>query len=205
MRRVAFGLLWVALAAEGAWVALDRFFIHQRPGLDLLGAGVAAFFVVFAALGRRWRWLALGARWVMALEFLLAVADRFGLLGPPGAPDVSWGDFAHFVAYTRQVNAFLPAGLAPVLAVLATVAELTLGMALAVGFRTRLTALGAAALLLCYGVAMTISLPPAQQFHYVVFILCTGMFALATVDASLLSLDALSRPFPGRGGTNRLS
>lgn len=99
----------------------------------------------------------------------------------------------HFVVYTRQVNAFLPAAWAPVGAVLATVAELTLGVALAIGFRIRLAAMDAAALLLCYGVAMTISLPPAQQFHYAVFVLCTGMLALASVDASGLSLDTLRR------------
>lgn len=112
---------------------------------------------------------------------------------------VSWahralpGELGYFVVYTRQINAFLPAAWAPVGAVLATVAELTLGVALAIGFRIRLAAMDAAALLLCYGVAMTISLPPAQQFHYAVFVLCTGMLALASVDGSGLSLDALLR------------
>ncbi|MGB7789643.1 MAG: hypothetical protein WBL39_00390 [Terrimicrobiaceae bacterium] len=39
---------------------------------------------------------------------------------------LSWGDWAHFVAYTAKVNGFLPTALAQGLAILATVAELAL-------------------------------------------------------------------------------
>src|SRR5437899_12739196 len=38
----------------------------------------------------------------LGASFLSAVADRFGLWGPHGAKNVSWGDFAHFVEYTRS-------------------------------------------------------------------------------------------------------
>jgi len=34
------------------------------------------------------------------VTILSAVADRFGLWGPPRAANVSWGDWPHFVAYT---------------------------------------------------------------------------------------------------------
>jgi hypothetical protein len=47
-------------------------------------------------------------RWALGATLLSAVADRFGLWGPPGGTDVSWGDWAHFVAYTAKVNSFLP-------------------------------------------------------------------------------------------------
>ena len=41
------------------------------------------------------------ARLALGASFLSAVADRFGLWGPYGAKNVSWGTFAHFVEYTR--------------------------------------------------------------------------------------------------------
>jgi len=40
------------------------------------------------------------ARFALGASFLSAVADRFGLWGPYGAKNVSWGNFAHFVEYT---------------------------------------------------------------------------------------------------------
>ena len=59
---------------------------------------------------------ALFARLALGAAFLAAVADRFGLWGAPGQRNVAWGDFGHFVDYTAQVNSFLPAAVAPVLA-----------------------------------------------------------------------------------------
>ena len=35
-------------------------------------------------------------RFALGASFLSAVADRFGLWGPYGAKNVSWGNFAHF-------------------------------------------------------------------------------------------------------------
>jgi uncharacterized membrane protein YphA (DoxX/SURF4 family) len=86
------------------------------------------------------------------------------------------------------MTTFLPAGLAPTLAVLATVAEITLGVALLLGVRLRLAALGSAALLSVYAIAMNITLPAAQQFHYTVFVLAAGMLTLATVDRTPLTV-----------------
>ena len=40
------------------------------------------------------------ARLSLGFSFLSAVADRFGLWGPYGIPNVAWGDFGHFTAYT---------------------------------------------------------------------------------------------------------
>ncbi len=203
MKRYAFAALWVALFAQVGWVILNRVVLHRSPGLDLTGALVTGFFVAFAALYGRWRWMAVIARVIMSADFLLSVGDRFGVLGSPGAPGVSWGDFGHFIAYTRSVNSFLPPNLAPTLAVLATIAEVGLGVALLLGVRPQFAALGAASLLLIYGISMTISLPPAQQFHYFVYVLCAGMLALATVDASALSVDKLVLWWRGRLAAHR--
>ena len=61
-------------------------------------------------------------RWALAVTILSAVADRFGLWGPPGAVNISWGNWSRFVAYTAKVNSFLPAAVVPELAIVATVA-----------------------------------------------------------------------------------
>ncbi|PZS20194.1 MAG: hypothetical protein DLM57_02225 [Pseudonocardiales bacterium] len=188
--------LWVALAVQTGWVMLNATILHRSPGLDALGVVIVVIFAAFAGLQqhRRWRWLAALVRFVMAADFLLAVGDRFGLLGAPGAAGVSWGDFAHFVDYTRAVATFLPAGLAPALAVLATVAEIVIGTALLLGFRLQLAALAAAVLLAMYAMSMMVSLPAAQQFHYNVIVLAAGMLALSTVTRAPFTVDsALAR------------
>jgi hypothetical protein len=62
-------------------------------------------------------------RIAIALALLSAVADRFGLWGPPGKQGVSWGDLAHFDAYVAKLNWFLPAAVIPAVGWAATVAE----------------------------------------------------------------------------------
>jgi hypothetical protein len=39
-------------------------------------------------------------RLALGVTLLSAVADRFGIWGPPGAATVSWGDWTHFVTGT---------------------------------------------------------------------------------------------------------
>lgn len=195
MKRPAFITLWVALFVQVSWILANALLLHLTPGVGPVGITLTATFAVFAAGYGRWRWLAVVVRLLMSAEFLLAVCDRFGLLGAPGT-GVYWGDFAHFVAYTRTVAGYAPAGAAPTLAVLATIAEIGLGVGLLLGVRTRATALGSTGLLLVYGVSMTLCLPAAEQFHYAVFLLCAGMAALSTVDATALSVDKWTTRHP---------
>ncbi len=63
------------------------------------------------------------ARFALGASFLSAVADRFGLWGPHGAKNVSWGDFAHFVEYTGAVMSLFPSSLTVSFAWAATAAE----------------------------------------------------------------------------------
>jgi len=65
------------------------------------------------------------ARLALGAAFLSAVAGRFGLW--TGAP---WGDaFARFVAYTAEVNAFMPAlGSAVLLAIFGTAMAISFGL-----------------------------------------------------------------------------
>ena len=187
----AYALLWLALIAQIVWIVFEHFQRHA-PLLSMVYpiAYVSLFFVLASTSGRI-HWIATVLRLLIALSFLLPVADRFGLLGGPGTPGVSWGDFAHFIAYTGQVNAFMARATIPTLAVLATIAEAALCLTMLLGIYTRASAIGSAALLFAYATAMTIS--GLSQFEYSVYLMCAGSLALAAVDASLFSVDALVR------------
>jgi putative oxidoreductase len=191
-RRAAFGALGLLLLAQGGWTA----YALLRGGLSagdlyyplLFGPPVA---LLWATRGRV-RWVAVLPRLLIGLSFAWNVADRLGAFGPHGAPGVAWGDMAHFTAYTAKVNAFAPAALVPALAVVATVAEGVLGVAMLLGVRTRLAAAGSALLLLLFATAMVLS--GLSQAQYGVYLMAAGAWALATVDATALGLDALVRP-----------
>lgn len=110
-------------------------------------------------------WSARWARVALGTAFLSAVASRFGLW--QGHPGMS--RFGEFIAYTAEVNAFLPRTCAPFLAWAATTAEATLGLALVTGFRLREAALGSAFLLLLFGTAMALSQGLKSPLDYSVF------------------------------------
>jgi putative oxidoreductase len=187
-RRLASLALWITLVIEAAWLCLER--VRHHAGWDRLAQPVVflAVFAVLAILRGRLAWYPLIIRIFFAYEFGSAVADRLGWFGPPGS-GVSWGDFAHFVAYTHRVNAFLPLSFAFPLAVLATIAESTFTVTLLFGICTRLAGLGAAILLLLFGSAMTASGLAQGQFDYAVFLLAAGAWYLSAIDPTWLSVD----------------
>lgn len=190
-RRIAFLILTLALIAQIAWMLLNHF-SHGAAWLTMsYPLEFALPFLLLLLTGGRVRWIASLLRLPVAVAFLSAVCDRLGLLGAPGTPGVSWGDFAHFVAYTARVNSFMPAVTIPTLAVVATICESTFGVGLLLGWRIRWFALGSAALLFLFATAMTIS--GFSQFAYGVYAMAAGAWALSAVDASLISLDSLKR------------
>jgi len=125
------------------------------------------------------RWIARYARVALGAAFLSGIASRFGLWGS----DVGYGDFAHFVEYTAQVNSFMPASTIQFLAWAATGAELVLGIALIAGVRVRWAALGSAVLLTLFGLAMAVSFGLKSPLDYSVF--------SASACAALLALHPL--------------
>jgi len=188
-RNLALIALAVAIIIETVWLATEK---AEPHGFAFYS--VTAFDVLFAALliaGGRLRWLAGVLRIAIGLNFGLAVLDRFGVLGAYGSPAVSWGDWGHFVVYTRQVNAFLPESVAPALALAATVYEIVLSVTLVLGIRTRVFLVAAAILLFLYGTAMTLSFGFASQLAYGVIVLFAGSLLLSTVDSTFLSIDSL--------------
>jgi uncharacterized membrane protein YphA (DoxX/SURF4 family) len=140
---------------------------------------------------------ALLLRAALALGFLSAVADRFGMWGAFGQPHVAWGNYARFLEYTHTLNWFLPPGIIPLIGAAATGAETILGFLLLVGWHTRLAALLSGMLLMIFGVAMAIALGVKAPLDFSVFTAAGGAFLLATCQSFAFSLDqALSRSAP---------
>lgn len=119
-------------------------------------------------------------RLALAAGFLSAVADRFGLWGPPGSPRVAWGDWVHFVAYTGTLNWFVPSAVVMPLALAATVAELALAVWLLTGYKLHWSARASGALLLAFGTTMTVALGIKAPLDYSVFAAAAAAFLLGT-------------------------
>ena len=139
------------------------------------------------------RLMPLFLRLALGVAFLSAVADRFGLSGPPGARNVAWGDFVHFTQYTAKLNPWAPAALVPVLAWAATAAELVLGVALIAGLYTREAAFASAVLLLVFAFGMTIGTGVKSALNASVFSAAGAAFALSLLGPGPWSLDGLWR------------
>lgn len=132
-------------------------------------------------------------RLALGTAFLSAVADRFGLWGSFGQPNVAWRDFARFTAYTARLNWFLPPSLVPALAWAATLAEFLLGSALILGLFIRLASLLGGLLLLLFALAMTFTLGIKSPLNFSVFTASAASFLLAACPKFPLSHDAMRR------------
>ena len=128
-------------------------------------------------------------RFGLGVGFLSAVADRLGLWGAFGQPNVEWGNFSRFLEYTRTLNWYLPAAMIPTLGVIATGAETLFGLLLLVGWRTRVAALLSGLLLTTFAVAMTIALGIKAPLNFAVFTGIGGALLLANCESFPFSLD----------------
>jgi hypothetical protein len=128
------------------------------------------------------RWVAFWLlRVALALSFLSAVADRFGLWEKCGFTGVSWGDFERFTAYTGRLLWFLLSYLVSPAAMLATAAELIVAGGLLAGWRLNSWALTVAALLLSFALAMTFALGVKAPIDYSVWTAAAAAFVLGVV------------------------
>ncbi|WP_433786929.1 DoxX family membrane protein [Actinomycetospora sp. CA-101289] len=153
------GLLWVAVGVVFGvgWAQIGG--VVPGPITQVLAAvvlGLAVVVVVDHVRGVPWLLWASGwlAAVLLAAAFGGAVADRFGVFGPPGAAGVSWGRWDVFVAYTQQLLHGVPLPVAAVVAVVATVTEVVLAVGLLSGWQRRWVAKAAAGLLTIYLLAM---------------------------------------------------
>jgi uncharacterized membrane protein YphA (DoxX/SURF4 family) len=93
--------------------------------------------------------------------------------------------------YTHRINWYVPAGIIPALGIMATAAELSLGLLLLVGWHTRVTTLLTGLLLLVFGVAMALGLGVKTPLDYSVFSGAGGALLLATSERFPFSVDEL--------------
>ncbi len=134
------------------------------------------------------KYLKLFLRATIAIGFLSAVADRFGLY----SKEVSaWGNWQTFVEYTQQMNPWFPDLIIPALAISATILEIVFAMCLLIGFKTELTAKLSGLLLLLFGISMTFAFGIKPALDYSVFGVAAAAFALSTMNNKYLELDLI--------------
>ena len=121
-------------------------------------------------------------RYALALTFLSAVADRFGLWGAPGSTNVAWGNYSSFLEYTALLNPWASKMLVPIIGGIATCLEISFALALIIGFRVKETSLCSAILLLMFAVSMTLTLGIKVPLDYSVFTACASAFLLYSVN-----------------------
>lgn len=127
---------------------------------------------------------AIALRVALAVSFLSAVADRFGVWGPPGSPNVAWGTFDSFLQYTGLLLWFLPPTLVSISGWVATVLEVLLALGLLSGYCLRWVALASAVLLFAFAVSMTVALGWEPAFSYSVWTASAAACLLASLDES---------------------
>ena len=121
-------------------------------------------------------------RLALAAGFLSAVADRFGVWGPPGAPHVAWGAWQPFVAYVAKLNWFAPEPAIPALAWAATLGEFLVALGLLIGWQLQWIALAGGLLLLSFAVTMTMALGIKAPLDCSVFAATAGALLLAAIS-----------------------
>ena len=134
------------------------------------------------------RYIKVFLRLSIAIGFLSAVADRFGLY----AKEVSaWGNWQAFADYTQQINPWLPDSIIPALAILATTLEIIFAIGLLIGFKTELLARLSGVLVLIFGLSMTFAFGIKPALDYSVFAVSAAAFALSTMHNKHLEIDNL--------------
>ena len=134
-------------------------------------------------------------RLALGITFLESICDRFGWLGAYGSKNVSWGDWTHFVQYVAVLNSFVPKSLIPGLAVLETIIELGLGIALLLGIYQRVVAWSSAVLLMSFALTMSVALGITAPLSYSVF----------TAFGAALLLGAVAVPHAARSSAGTRS
>lgn len=134
------------------------------------------------------KWIKLFLRLSLAVGFLSAVADRFGLW--PANVSV-WGNWESFLEYTQTINLWMPGSLIPAVGVLATALEVIFGICLLIGLKTELFAQLSGWLLLLFALSMVFSLGIKAPFDYSVFAAAAAAFALSVMKEKFWEVDEI--------------
>lgn len=124
-------------------------------------------------------------RLALSLTFFSAVADRFG----GWSYHVAWGNWGSFVNYTHQLLPWLSSSMNSFIAIMATLAEVILGILILVGWKTKMAAFWSGILLLLFALAMSFSNGLKTAFDASVFTASAAAFALSTLKTKFLEID----------------
>ncbi len=115
-------------------------------------------------------------RVALSASYLSAVADRFGFWP---AKLSAWGNWENFLAYTKSLNFYLPENSIPVVGIIATIAEILLGIILLIPFKTNLFAKLSGVMLLVFGFTMVVAIGIKAPLDYSVFTGAAASLALS--------------------------
>ncbi|OUR94891.1 DoxX family protein [Flavobacteriales bacterium 34_180_T64] len=127
-------------------------------------------------------------RFAIAIGFLSAVADRFGLWNK----EVSvWGNWNNFLEYTQIINPWIPSSMISSIGIIATAAEIVFAVCLIIGFKTELFAKLSGFLILLFALSMTFSTGVKGVFDFSVLTASAGSFVLSLIKEKKWELDVL--------------
>jgi hypothetical protein len=126
-------------------------------------------------------------RIALAVDFLSAVADRFGIW----KHHVAWGSWNKFVAYTHTLLPWLSGIWVQVAAGAATAAEITFAIFLLIDWRTSLFAKLSGILLLLFALSMSFSTGIKTAFDASVYAASAGAFALGAMRVKCLEIGSV--------------
>jgi len=121
-------------------------------------------------------------RYALGISFILPVLDRIGILGAPGSPNVSWGNWDNFVTYANGLMPYFSPKTTSLFAGGATIGEALFGVLLIVGYKIKLAAYGGFALTLVFALSMLLFTGYRSPFDYSVFSASFGCLLLAAVQ-----------------------
>lgn len=130
-------------------------------------------------------------RYALGITFLTPVSDRLGILGPAGTGNIEWGNWQNFIDYTSTLMPIFDRPMVNIMGIVATVAELSIGVFLILGFKTKWSAIGASLLTFTFIVFMTFSVGIQKPINYGVFTASAASLLLSFIPNYKWSLDNL--------------
>ncbi len=127
-------------------------------------------------------------RLTLAIGFLSAIADRFGMWSQEKS---AWGNWDNFLEYTQLLNPWFPDAVINPIAIAVTIAELLLAIFLIIGFKTTFVAKLSDVILLTFALAMTISTGIKAPLDYSVFTAAAAAFGLSLIKEKFFEIDTL--------------
>ncbi|WP_411031478.1 DoxX family protein [Spongiimicrobium sp. 3-5] len=126
------------------------------------------------------KWIGYFLRFSISIAFLSAVLDRFGVW----PKEISaWGNWESFVSYTGILSPWAPESVVPILAGIATAAEVVLAILLLVGYKLDLAAKASGILLLLFGLSMVFTVGIKAPLDYSVFTAAAAAFAISALSS----------------------